>query len=196
MAITLASIPAGSFWMQAVVLAAVGIGITAIVYGGVALIVKADDVGVALAANERPISNPTGRLDRTVRETSPSGLDRLVRPMTRAFGRGLVKGMPIFLKALATVGTAAMVWVGGGIIIHGLEEFGVPSLGHAVHDIAAAAGHATPAMPALVEWLVGAAASGVFGLVVGAVLIPVVGISGRVAGRFTGQESGSARRGL
>ncbi len=75
----------------------------------------------------------------------------------------------LFLHVLA-----AMVWVGGGIIIHGLEEYGLPAIGHAVHAAAEAAGHALPAIGGAVEWLVSAAASGVFGLLVGAVLIPFV----------------------
>ncbi len=82
--------------------------------------------------------------------------------------------MPIFLKILSLVGTAAMVWVGGGIIIHGLEEYGLVALGHAVHAAAEVVGHALPAIAAAAKWAVTAAASGVFGLLVGAVLIPFV----------------------
>jgi len=153
MAITLASIPVGSIWMQAVVLAVVGIGITIAVYGTVALIVKADDAGVAMAASQRP---------------------RALAPLTQAFGRGLVKGMPILLKLLSIVGTAAMIWVGGGIIVHGLEGYGFAGLGHAIHDAAVAAAHAVPALGGFVEWLVSAAGSGLFGLVLGALLIPLI----------------------
>jgi hypothetical protein len=64
--------------------------------------------------------------------------------------------------------------VGGGIIVHGLEEYGLGALGHAIHGAAEAAGHALPSMAAAVEWTVTAAASGVVGLVVGAALIPFV----------------------
>ena len=59
------------------------------------------------------------------------------------------------------VGTAAMVWVGGGIIVHGLEEYGLAGLGHAIHAAAEAAAHAVPAAGGVVEWLVTAAGSGV-----------------------------------
>lgn len=171
MAITLASVPEGTFAMQAMVLAVVGIGITALVYGGVALIVKADDAGVAMAASNRPVSRLLGR---AVPGAPPSGADRALAPLTKIFGRGLVKGMPILLKALAIIGTAAMIWVGGGIIIHGLEGYGFAGLGHVIHDIAAAAGHAVPTLGGAVEWLVSAAASGLFGLLLGALLIPLV----------------------
>jgi predicted DNA repair protein MutK len=142
MAITLATVATTSFAMQAVVLAVVGIGITAVVYGAVALIVKADDAGMALARGRN------GAL--------------------RALGRGIVFGMPPFLKALAVVGTAAMLWVGGGIVIHGLEELGFGALGHLLHDIQHAMGEGA------VAWLAGATASGVFGLALGAALIPTV----------------------
>jgi predicted DNA repair protein MutK len=171
MAITLASVPEASPWMQATVLATVGIGITVLVYGAVALIVKADDAGVALAASDRPVSRLFGR---GAQGGSPSSADRTLAPVSRTLGRGLVKGMPILLRLLSVVGTAAMVWVGGGIIIHGLEGYGLAGLAHAIHDAAAAAGHAVPALAGTVEWLVSAAAAGLFGLVLGGLLIPLI----------------------
>jgi predicted DNA repair protein MutK len=148
MAIALATIPETSLLMKAVILATVGLGITVVVYGAVALIVKADDAGVALAR-------------------SSSGV-------VAAAGRGLVKGMPPFLTLLSIVGTAAMIWVGGGIIVHGLEGYGVTQPGHLIHDIAHAAGAAVPALGGVVEWIVGATGAGIVGLAVGAALIPVV----------------------
>ena len=154
MAITLAAVPAGGFLTQALVLALVGVSITAVVYGGVALIVKADDVGLALAAN-----------------SSDSALGR----MMRGLGRGLVLGMPVLLKILAVVGTAAMIWVGGGIIVHGLEGYGLPSIAEAIHHAAEVASHALPPVAGAVEWMVTATGSGIVGLLVGAALIPVTG---------------------
>ncbi|KQT50974.1 ABC transporter [Aureimonas sp. Leaf454] len=153
MAITLASVPDSSIWMEAIVLAVVGIGITVVVYGGVALIVKADDVGVAMAAS---------------RSTSA------LAGLWRGVGRGLVLGMPYFLKLLGIVGTAAMIWVGGGIIVHGLATYGFAGVEHVIHDIAVSVGAAVPALTAILEWLVTAAGAGVIGLVVGGALIPVV----------------------
>jgi uncharacterized protein len=152
MAITLASIPEGSFLTQALVLALVGIGITAAVYGAVALIVKADDVGVALAAS-----------------TSTSVPSRAMR----ALGRGLVVGMPVFLKILGVVGTAAMIWVGGGIIVHGLEEYGFPFFGQAIHHSSDMAAEMLSSAAGLAEWIVTAAGSGMAGLLVGSALIPI-----------------------
>ena len=152
----------------------VGLGITILVYGGVALIVKADDAGVALAGNERPASSLLGLRPGRTPGLPPSGADCGLRPLTQGLGRGLVVGMPVFLSVLSVIGTAAMVWVGGGIIIHGLEEYGLGGIAHAVHAVAEAAGRAVPAVAALSGWAVTAAASGALGLVVGAALIPLV----------------------
>ena len=173
MAITLAGVSDQSFWMQAAVLAVVGIGITAAVYGVVALIVKADDVGVALAGNQRPAASLLGL--RKLAAGEAGTLDRALARVTQPIGRGLVLGMPHTLTLLAAVGTAAMLWVGGGIIIHGLETFGFTTLGHGVHVIAATAGHALPAwLSPIVEWLVAAALAAVFGFLVGAVTVVVM----------------------
>ncbi len=152
MAITLAAVPESGFWTQGAVLAVVGIGITLGVYGAVALIVKADDAGVALAGN--PSSSVLGS-------------------MLRGLGRGLVLGMPVVLKALAVIGTAAMIWVGGGIIVHTLELHGLPALGHAIHGAADAVANGAPALGGILGWLVSAAGAGIVGLMVGALLIPV-----------------------
>ena len=152
MAITLASIPDGNIWTQALVLGVVGIEITALVYGGVAIIVKADDIGVALA-----------------RYGSRNILGRVLR----AGGRGIVLGMPYLLKILSIVGTAAMIWVGGGIIVHGLEHYGASAIGRTVHSAAQAAADALSPVAGLIEWSVAAAGSGIVGLAVGAVLIPI-----------------------
>src|ERR1700755_1285429 len=156
MAITLATVANESIAMQALVLALVGIGITVAVYGVVALIVKADDVGVALAKN-----------------SGGSTADSI----SRAFGRALVLGMPGFLTFLSAVGIAAMIWVGGGIIVHGLEAYGVHSVGHAINSAAEAAAHALPPAGGFIKWAVMALLSGIVGVSIGAVSIPVTGFA-------------------
>ena len=153
MAITLAAVPAGSILMQALVLALVGIGITIAVYGVVALIVKTDDVGVALANNEQ---------------------GTVIGGISRAFGRVLVRGMPGFLTLLSAVGTAAMIWVGGGIVLHGLEIYGPHSVSVAIDAAAKTAAHLLPSAAGMLEWTVLAAISGGIGLIIGAVSIPLV----------------------
>ena len=149
MTIALSVIDSPDFWMKAVVLAVVGALITVAVYGAVALIVKMDDIGLYLAA--------TGRIG-----------------VTRAFGRGLVKGMPVLLGVLSVVGTAAMLWVGGNIVVHGLEVTHLWAWPYeTIHHIATSAASAVSRAAGLVEWLVTAALDGVVGLIVGTLLIPV-----------------------
>jgi hypothetical protein len=150
MTIALATIEAGTLWLQAATLAVVGTLITVAVYGAVALIVKMDDAGLHLAATARTAA-------------------------VRGLGRGLVRGMPVLMAVLSTVGTAAMLWVGGQIVLHGGEELGLPGPAHWVHDVAHAAGALVPgAAGGAVEWLAGAALSGVFGAALGALIVPVV----------------------
>ncbi|MFV0334031.1 MAG: DUF808 domain-containing protein [Tropicimonas sp.] len=151
MTIALSAIPESGFWTEAVTLALVGIGITVLVYGSVALIVKADDIGLAMASR--------GRLGPT-----------------RAVGRAIVRGMPGFMTVLSAIGTAAMLWVGGSIVLHGLEELGLAAPAHAIHDLAHAAAHALPgAWAGFVTWLVTAVIDGLFGVLLGAALVPVAG---------------------
>lgn len=150
MTIALAAIETTNIWEEALILVVVAFGITAVVYGSVALIVKADDVGLHMAQNGR-----TGG--------------------GRAFGRGLVQVMPHFMTALGIVGTAAMIWVGGGIFLHGLASFGLTAPEHFIEGLAEGAAHALPAIAGLAQFLVTAAIDGVFGLVLGFVLIPVAG---------------------
>lgn len=149
MTIALAAIPESNFWMEAATLATVAVMITVAVYGSVAIIVKMDDIGLAMANR--------GQLG-----------------IIRAVGRGLVKGMPGFLKSLTIIGTAAMLWVGGSIIVHGLEQLGFGWPEHVIHDAAHAIGHAMPeSLVATVEWFAKAVMDGILGLAIGMLLIPV-----------------------
>ena len=148
MTLALAAIPENALWIEAVTLALVGIMITVGVYGAVALIVKMDDIGLYIARNAR-------------------------LAVSRAFGRGLVKGMPWLMSVLSTLGTAAMLWVGGSIIIHGMEELGFATLGHLIHDWSLAAGQVAPGFGAAAEWLTKALMDGLFGLALGFVMIPI-----------------------
>ncbi|HEX8241067.1 MAG TPA: DUF808 domain-containing protein [Allosphingosinicella sp.] len=145
MAIALAEVAAEPFVTRAMILALVAVAITIGVYGLVGLIVKMDDIGLHLAQRRTRFA--------------------------RAVGRGLVHAMPAVMSALSTVGIAAMIWVGGGIVVHGLEEFGIAGLAHALHDAGAAAGHAVPAIAGAIEWAVGAAGSGLVGLALGALIV-------------------------
>ena len=148
MTIALAEIPDSNIWMEGATLAAVAIGITVAVYGSVALIVKADDLGLLMSSK--------GRLG-----------------LTRALGRGIVKAMPGFLKGLMIVGTAAMLWVGGSIVLHGADVLGLSWPYDTIHHIAEDAAHAVSTAQGFVKWAVTATLDGIFGLALGLLLIPV-----------------------
>jgi uncharacterized protein len=141
MAITLSTVLSSPIWLQAVVMAVVGLAMTMMVYGAVAIIVKVDDVGLYLAV----------RSSATV----------------RALGRVIVSGMPVFLQLLSFVGMLAMLWVGGGILIHALHELGV----HAPEEWLTRTGDAiTPSAGEIGGWAIKAAIAAAIGLVVGAIV--------------------------
>ncbi|MEN7536082.1 DUF808 domain-containing protein [Aurantiacibacter flavus] len=146
MAITLNEVAAEDLITRAGVLALVGIAVTLGVYGVVALIVKMDDVGLHLA-----------------KEAASS--------VGRKFGCFLLRAMPHLLVALSAIGTVAMLWVGGGIILHGLADIGISGPEHWIegieHGVSAIAGGA-------LGWLSFAGLSALLGLVLGAVLVFVL----------------------
>ncbi len=148
MAITLATLTGLTVWVQALVLGMVGLGMTVGVYGAVALIVKADDFGAMLA--------------------------RTGNGAVRALGRGIVLGMPVFLKLLSAVGMVAMLWVGGHIVVHGAYELGLKAPELWVQGVTESAGAAVPLAQGFVAWVVRAAIDAVAGLAVGAAVAPLV----------------------
>ena len=159
MVIALKEVLDKGFVSRAVILVVVAIVITAIVYGLVAIIVKMDDVGLRLT------------------ETGSGTAQKL--------GRGLVVGMPKLLTVLSTVGTAAMIWVGGHILLVGADELGwhspykfVHSLEDSVHDVAGVGG--------ILAWFANTLASAIVGLAVG---FAVIGILSRLP---FGKKSGEA----
>jgi predicted DNA repair protein MutK len=148
MVISLNEVADEGFWARAIILIVVALGITALVYGVVGVIVKMDDIGLNLAQ----------RSGKAV----------------AAFGRGLVKGMPKLLSVLTVVGTAAMLWVGGHIILVGTDELGFHPLYEFVHHLEEAAHDATGALGGVVGWLVNTLGSAVLGLAIGAVVVVVM----------------------
>ena len=148
MAISLGTVADKPIWEQAIVLFVVAIAITAGVYGVVGLIVKMDDIGLNLAQRASTI--------------------------TRAIGRGLVKAMPILMKILSVVGTAAMLWVGGGLIVHGLHEYHLDLIPDTIHHLAEGAAQALPAIGPVADWVVNAIGAGIVGLVIGGLIVAVL----------------------
>jgi predicted DNA repair protein MutK len=151
MVISLNEVASEGFWSRAAILAVVGVLITVLVYGVVGLIVKMDDAGLRLS------------------QSSKKGIAGL--------GRGLVKGMPRLLTALTVVGTAAMLWVGGHILLVGSDELGFHALYGALHHVEEAVHEATGALGGVLAWVVDTLASALVGLVVGALVVLVVSLT-------------------
>jgi uncharacterized protein len=151
MVITLNEVIDEPFWSRLAILAAVALIMTVVVYGAVALIVKMDDAGLRLAeVSAGPVAT---------------------------FGRGLVKAMPMVLTALTVIGTAAMLWVGGHILLAGTDELGLHALYGAVHHLEEATHDATGALGGVLGWLVNTVASAIVGLLVGALLVLLVTVT-------------------
>ena len=152
MAIVLAELSnnpiADNFWTRGAALALVAIAVTVVVYGAVALIVKMDDVGLHLT------KKPSAAL--------------------QTIGNGLLRGMPMLLVALSFIGTIAMLWVGGGIIIHGTHELGVDLLYDAAHGLEYAVKSAAGAASGVAGWFAYASVSALVGLLLGFVIVFVL----------------------
>ena len=145
MVISLNEVADEPFLSRTLILVAVAFAITALVYGAVGLIVKMDDVGLRLARGRQGAG--------------------------AALGRGLVRAMPIVMSILSTVGIAAMLWVGGHILLVGLDELGVHFLYDWVHHLEEDVEHAIGGVGG---WLTNTAASALLGVFVGAVVVAVV----------------------
>ena len=149
MLISLASLDSGlGIWMTLGALLVIGLVMTAVVYGAVALLVKIDDIGLRL------MKNPS----RGVRRT----------------GARIVASMPAVFRVISIIGTVAMLWVGGHLLIANLAE----TFWHGPSDVVHAITHTIEAAGAVVLWIVDTALSAVFGLAVGLVIVAVItGIS-------------------
>lgn len=132
---------------RALILIVVGLGITALVYGVVAILVKADDVGLRMTERE--------------------GGSRL--------GEAIIKGMPKVLGVISTVGIAAMLWVGGHILLVGAEELGLAAPYEWVHGVELAVAGAVPgALSGVLGWLTNSVGSAIAGFLVGSVIVAIM----------------------
>ncbi|WP_130012880.1 DUF808 domain-containing protein [Serinicoccus sediminis] len=135
---------------RAIILVVVALAITALIYGAVALIVKMDDIGLSLAQRDSEGS--------------------------QRFGRGLVKAMPIVLRTLSIVGVVAMLWVGGHILLVGIDELGFHPIYEFVHHAEEVVAGWIPAVAGALAWLTNTFFSAILGLVVGLVIVGVVAV--------------------
>lgn len=158
MVISLNEVASETLLNRALILVVVAIGITVLVYGVVAALIRMDDVGLKLATKDS------------------AGAQK--------FGQLLVAAMPKVLKVISVVGTVAMLWVGGHIILVGLHELGWHPLYDFVHHAEEAAAHAIPAVAGAVAWVVNTFFSAVLGLLWGAgVVLIVTGVKTVLGGK-------------
>jgi len=151
MAISLDSVQTSSLKTQVIVLILIAFFITVLVYGVVALIVKMDDVGLLLSRKQ--IKSP------------------LVRKLSHSLGRGLVLGMPIVLSVLTVVGTAAMTWVGGSILFHGLHVLGWHLPEDLVHFVGDSVATSVPVISEMSRWITQTAMYCISGVSLGFIVI-------------------------
>ncbi|MCI6207067.1 MAG: DUF808 domain-containing protein [Corynebacterium glucuronolyticum] len=156
MVISLGELTDQPFFMRLAVLVLVAIGITVLVYGAVALLVKMDDLGMSMA-----------------KSSSES---------TQSLGRGLVSAMPKVLNVIAVVGTAAMLWVGGHLIVNGADTLGWHAPAEYIHHLAAGVGGG------FIGWLVDTACSMVVGAIVGTIVVIIISIFHALTGKADEEE--------
>lgn len=97
--IALGSVGDAAFISQVITVSLIAAIMTFGVYGFVAIIVKLDDMALALLKDHATHS---------------------FAKIKRKLGRGLLLFCPVLMKTLSIVGTAAMFLVGGGILVHGI----------------------------------------------------------------------------
>jgi predicted DNA repair protein MutK len=155
MVISLNEVASEPLLSRAIILVVVALAITALVYGVVALIVKMDDVGLNLAARGNGVAS--------------------------RLGRGMVAAMPKVLTTLSTVGIAAMIWVGGHILLLGLHDLSEMLGWHVlalpyewVHHAEEAVHGATGALGGILGWITNTIGSAILGLIVGAIVVAVL----------------------
>jgi predicted DNA repair protein MutK len=149
MIISLASVEDEPFVTRLMVLIAVAFLITALVYGVVALIVKMDDLGLALAKRDSTVSQKVGR--------------------------GLVSAMPKLMSILTVVGIAAMLWVGGHILLINIGEAGFHWPADQLHHLEHWGEELVHGwFGGVLSWVLGTAASAIIGLIVGAIIVAIM----------------------
>jgi uncharacterized protein len=148
MVIALNEVAGEAFLPRLIILVVVALVLTVVVYGVVAVVVKMDDVGL--------------RLTETASATG------------RAVGRVLVAGMPTLLSTLSAVGTVAMLWVGGHILLSGSDRLGWRTPDGLAHHLEDRVRHAAEPVGGVAAWLVDTGISAVIGLVVGAAAFTLI----------------------
>lgn len=146
MLISVDALESGEWWMKLVILIVVALLMTLLVYGSVGLLIKIDDAG---------------------RWITEQGVKR-ASSFLQAFGTGLVKFMPFVFTLLTVVGVAAMLWVGGHLLIVNLAQVGVPVFASISHDLTSAIGNG------FLLWCADSLISACFGIIIGIALAGII----------------------
>ena len=163
MLISLASLDAGmGIWTTLAVLAVIALMMTVIVYGAVALLVKIDDIGLKMAKSR----------DVRVRHT----------------GTRIVRSMPVVFRVISVIGTVAMLWVGGHLVLANLDEVGVHVVGDLVHSVE----HLLEPLGPVIVWIGDTIVSAIAGLTLGLVIVGIVLGIGKILGRRPSFSEGGA----
>lgn len=145
MLIALASLDSGfGIWMTFGALSVIALAMTLLVYGAVALLVKIDDIGLGMAQ---------------------SSVSRV-----RSTGEGIVRSMPTVFRIISVIGTVAMLWVGGHLVIANLAE----TFWAGPYNLLHAATHSVEALGPVIVWIVDTLLSGLFGLLLGLIIAGIV----------------------
>lgn len=154
MLISLANVEATNFWERLGILVIIALLMTVAVYGVVALLVKMDDLGIKMA--------------QWPGKSLP------------AIGRGLVKGMPYVFNVISIVGTIAMLWVGGHIVVKSFSDIGlIPFFYNLEHTVV----HAVEHLGGVVEWLTATGYQAVFGVLWGLIIVGIITLIGKIRHR-------------
>ncbi len=145
MVLSLKEVAESSFVDRLFALLIVAFVITALVYGVVALIVKMDDAGLKMIESGR----------------------------SENMGRMLLNGMPKVMSVLSTVGIAAMLWVGGHILLTNAAELGWHAPYDLVHHLEEPVSEIAN-VGAFLAWCVNTLCSALVGVIVGAILVALM----------------------
>lgn len=148
MVISLSTVADQTLVLKVITLILVALLITALVYGSAALLIRIDDIGLKL-----------------LRDTSS--------PFKQKLGTGMVNSMPTVLNIVSVIGTFAMLWVGGHILISGFTEFGFSIFEHVIQVLVVKTSGIShiPLLGPIISWLLETLCSAVFSCITGIFLV-------------------------
>ena len=143
MLIALSNIDATNWIMRLVILIVVALFMTIAVYGAVGLLIKMDDIGLYMATKKKKLISNTGK--------------------------SIVKIMPSVFKTIGIIGTVAMLWVGGHILIKSSSDLGFTVPMEIMHIIT----NSIHNLGSVAIWVVDTGISAIVGVLFGAIIVTI-----------------------